>query len=126
MQLKFEHYAATSMLGEKDSPPRRNGRMLFDRFWERQAFGIAIALSKKGLYDWEEFRQGLIASIGEWEGKHATDDPSWDYYERWMIALERIAVEAGVVAPDELHARAAEMANQHACSYMTTTEFNGR
>jgi hypothetical protein len=67
MQIKFEQFAAASMLGSEDAPPRSNGELLFQRPWEGRAFGMAIALSKKGHYEWEDFRQGLIASIAEWE-----------------------------------------------------------
>lgn len=109
MYLRFEHFAATSMLGQKDSPPRVNGTMHFERGWERDAFGIAIALSKGGHYEWERFRQGLIASIAHWESQHATDDPSWDYYERWLETLEHVAVESGVIDPTELKGRAEEI-----------------
>ena len=45
MQTRFEQFAVTNMLGSRDSPPRLNGRLCFDQTWERQAFGIAIALS---------------------------------------------------------------------------------
>lgn len=118
MQIRFEHFAATSLLGGAESPPRQNGKMWFDRWWERQAFGMAIALSKKGHFEWEDFRQGLIQSIGEWERAHGEGDAAWSYYERWLIALERLAVQSGVVAPDELERRVgAELASLRACDY---------
>lgn len=102
MQTKFEHFAATSMLGCKDSPPRCNGELFFDDSWESRAFGIAIALAKKGHYEWEEFRQQLIASIAAWEAEHELDDPSWSYYQRWMMALEQLVLEANLIDPEEL------------------------
>ena len=109
MQTKFEHFAATSMLGCKDSPPRCNGELFFDDSWEGRAFGIAIALAKQGHYEWEDFRQQLIASIAEWESEHALDDPSWSYYQRWLLALERLALETNLIHPDELEQQIAEM-----------------
>lgn len=115
MHLRFEHFAATSMLGQKDSPPRNNGKMHFDRSWERDAFGIAIALSKRGHYEWEGFRQKLIGSISEWESMHVAEDPSWDYYERWLDALEKMAVESGAVEANELEDRARELAQLNGC-----------
>ena len=108
MQTKFEHFAATSMLGSKDSPPRNNGALHFDRDWEGRAFGLALALSKEGHYEWEDFRQGLIASIAEWEAENTRDDPSWDYYQRWFIALERLVLDCNIVNADELQARTEE------------------
>ncbi|HEY9638593.1 MAG TPA: nitrile hydratase accessory protein [Coleofasciculaceae cyanobacterium] len=108
MQIKFEQFAAASMLGSEDAPPRSNGELLFQRPWEGRAFGIAIALSKKGHYEWEDFRQGLIGSIAEWEATHCKDDPDWDYYQRWLLALERLTLESNLVEPEELEKRTAE------------------
>ncbi|MDB9516135.1 nitrile hydratase accessory protein [Roseofilum reptotaenium CS-1145] len=115
MFTKFEHFAATSLMGSpEEAPPRRDGHLYFDRDWERLAFGVAIALSKQGHYEWEDFRQQLIGKIGEWEAEHGTDDPSWDYYQRWLAALEEILVESGVLAPGELDARMTDILD--ACS----------
>ncbi|WP_019503428.1 nitrile hydratase accessory protein [Pleurocapsa sp. PCC 7319] len=111
MQLRFEYFAATSLLGSEESPPRNNGELKFDRDWEGLAFGMALALAKKGHYEWEDFRQELIASIEEWESEHDRDDPSWDYYQRWAIALEQMAIEAELVEAKELELRTAELIN---------------
>jgi len=112
MQVKFEQFATASMLGKEDAPPRSNGELLFQRPWEGRAFGVAIALSKKGHYEWEDFRQGLIASIAEWEASHCKDDPDWDYYQRWLLALERLALEFNLIDPIELDQRTAEFLEQ--------------
>jgi nitrile hydratase accessory protein len=105
MQTSFEHFAVTSMMGERDAPRRFNGKLCFSAAWERQAFGVALALSKAGHFDWEDFRQKLIAAIGEWENSHSLDDPSWSYYERWLTALERLVVEAQLATTEEIEAR---------------------
>ena len=106
MQTQFEHFALASMLGQGDSPPRLEGKLCFAQPWERQAFGVALALSKSGHFDWEDFRLKLIAAIDEWEGSHALDDPSWSYYERWLTALERLLIESGLITREDLLARA--------------------
>lgn len=123
MQTKFEHFATTSMLGSPDAPPRSNGTLKFSRGWERRAFGIALALSKEGHYEWEDFRQGLIASIAEWESAHALDDRSWDYYQRWFLALERLVIAHNLVSDEELEAKANEItAGADACGARTKFE----
>lgn len=106
MQTKFEHYAATSMLGARDSPPRRNAELLFRREWEARAFGMALALSREGYFEWEDFRQALIASIAEWEKEHGVDqaNPEWDYYERWLLALERVLKAQALITNEEIEA----------------------
>lgn len=49
-----------------------------------------MALARDGHFEWEAFRQALIAEITAWEASHARDDPDWDYYECWLNALERV------------------------------------
>jgi nitrile hydratase accessory protein len=105
MQTRFEQFAVTSMLGSTDTPPRQNGKLRFSQEWERQAFGVALTLSKNGHFDWEDFRQKLISAIGEWEDSHELEDPSWSYYERWLTALERLLVQEQIVTAEDLAAR---------------------
>ncbi|MDA0824447.1 MAG: nitrile hydratase accessory protein [Proteobacteria bacterium] len=106
-------HAALDVAGAGDVP-LGNAPVLdpSERDWEGRAFGMAIALSKialskDGHYDWEDFRQGLMGSIAKWEGTHALDDTSWDYYQRWLGALEQVLVAHGVVNSVELEARTA-------------------
>jgi len=90
MQTRFEHFAVGGMMGQPDTPPRSNGALCFTHSWERQAFGIALALARDGYFEWENFRSELIAEIDGWEKTHDFEDTSWDYYERWLAALERV------------------------------------
>ena len=56
MFTKFEHFAATSLMGSpQEAPPRRDGHLYFDRDWERLAFGVAIALVLSTLSSWPQF-----------------------------------------------------------------------
>jgi nitrile hydratase accessory protein len=97
MQTRFEHYAATSMLGDPDAPPRCDGALAFEHEWERRAFGIGLSLSKEGYFEWEDFRKLLIAEIASWEATHALNDPSWHYYSCWLAALEKVLAQAGIL-----------------------------
>lgn len=116
MQINFEHFAAASMLGAIDSPPRSNGSLQFDRDWEGRAFAMALALSKEGHYEWEAFRQELIAAIATWEKTNSRDDPGWDYYEQWLLAFERVVLACDMVKAEELQAKTAEqVANLMTC-----------
>jgi nitrile hydratase accessory protein len=102
---RFEHFAVTEMIGAPDRPPRANGRLCFSEDWERTAFGVALALAKSGRFEWEDFRQNLIEVIRGWETSHDLADPSWNYYERWMDALERVAIQSGLVTEGEIDSR---------------------
>lgn len=106
MFTRFEHFAATSMMGSQDeAPPREDGHLHFDRDWEKLVFGVAIALSKDGHYEWEEFRQALMSNILAWEQSHDLDDTSWDYYQCWLAALEQVVENSGILKQGELESR---------------------
>jgi nitrile hydratase accessory protein len=102
MFSRFEEYAATSMLGTPDSPPRLDGKLFFTNRWERDVFGLALSLSKAGYFEWEDFRQGLIAAIARWDAAECENQPRWDYYERFLEALLDVVESSGVLSRDEL------------------------
>ena len=84
-------------------PPRKNGELVFEAPWEGRSFGLALALHEQGLFDWEEFRQRLISSIAT--------QPTDDYYEQWLRALESLLVDKGILTREELAARVQEFAS---------------
>ena len=90
------------------APPRSNGELVFTAPWESRAFGVAVALSERKAFEWEQFRQRLIEDIGEWEREHASDrDARWSYYERWLASLEKLLLDDGVLSEDEIRERVA-------------------
>lgn len=104
MQTRFEHFAVTEMMGNPDTPPRTNGSLCFGHEWERVAFGVAVALAKEGYFEWDDFRDELIAEIKDWEDNHPNDHSSWNYYERWLAALQNAVVKIGLAEPSEIGA----------------------
>ncbi|WP_137924178.1 nitrile hydratase accessory protein [Cupriavidus sp. 2SB] len=103
MFTRFEEYAAASMLGDVDSPPRVDGKLLFTNRWERDVFGLALSLAKAGCFEWEDFRQSLIRAIGRWESEEACEDqPRWDYYERFLEALLDVITASQTLSAEEL------------------------
>jgi nitrile hydratase accessory protein len=115
MQSRFEHFAVTSMMNSSDRPPRADGAIKFSHSWERIAFGVALALSRDGRFEWEDFRQHLIAAIGDWERHNESDDPSWNYYDQWLSALEATVIAAGLASRDEITARVTAAQAAHLC-----------
>ena len=81
---------------------------------------VALALSRDGHFEWEDFRQRLIATIGTWEQQHGIDDPSWNYYDQWLAALEASVVASGLATQDEIAARA-EAAGRSSVLSITTS-----
>jgi nitrile hydratase accessory protein len=84
--------------------PRKNGELVFDAAWEARVFGMTISMHERQLFVWNEFRDELIAEIGEADrtGSDST------YYERWLEAFEHLLVEKGFLSPAELAARLAD------------------
>jgi nitrile hydratase accessory protein len=88
------------------APPRQNGELVFAEPWESRAFGLALTLHASGAFEWETFRQELVATIARWE---ASGEP-WSYYACWLTALERVVVDAGLIQQADLEGRGAELA----------------
>ena len=87
--------------------PRQNGELVFEALWEGRIFGMAVALNDQGTFDWREFRDELVTRIGAADavGERST------YYERFLAAFEKLAIEKGLVTPQELEIRTAEYAS---------------
>jgi nitrile hydratase accessory protein len=65
----------------------------FDHEWQRRAFGLALALAEFGHYEWEDFQQNLIQSIGDWERTPDAGGVDWQYYDHWVAALEKVVAD---------------------------------
>jgi nitrile hydratase accessory protein len=84
--------------------PRKNGELVFEAPWQGRAFGMAVAMHAEGLFEWETFRQRLIARIAEAERSEAP----FEYYRCWLAALEDVLSSGGIVSPDDAEERARE------------------
>lgn len=94
-----------------EAPPRKNGELVFDKLWEGRTFGMAVTLSDQGVYPWRDFRSSLVDVISACD---AAGDTTTPYYERFLAALENLALERGLVAKDELDARTNELVARRA------------
>ncbi|MBM4255579.1 MAG: nitrile hydratase accessory protein [Deltaproteobacteria bacterium] len=83
----------------KASLPRSSGELVFHDPWERRAFAMAVSLWEQGFYQWDEFRDHLIAEIAAGERAAGPDAPPEDlpsYYESWLAALEKLLAKKGL------------------------------
>ncbi|HLX34089.1 MAG TPA: nitrile hydratase accessory protein [Candidatus Limnocylindrales bacterium] len=80
--------------------PRKNGELVFEAPWQGRAFGMAVALTERDGYEWEEFRQRLIAEIGR--------GPDDEYYASWLRAFEKLLLDHDSLTADELASRTSE------------------
>ena len=91
------------------APPRANGELMFAEPWESRAFGLTLALHQSGRFEWDAFREELIAAIARWEADHPDHD-GYRYYVCWLDALQRLLGDRGVVPSDAVDGRAVELA----------------
>jgi len=94
-----------------EAPPRKNGELVFEKLWEGRTFGMAVTLSDQGAYPWHDFRASLIEVISACD---ASGDTTTPYYERFLAALENLALQRGLVSKDELDARTQELVAKRA------------
>jgi hypothetical protein len=86
------------MGGSPGGPIDRSSHEVED--WERLADAINSALGARGLQSTDEHRRA-IESLENYR--------DLSYYERWVAATEKLLVEKGVLAGDEVDERAAEI-----------------
>jgi nitrile hydratase accessory protein len=88
------------------APPRSNGELVFAAPWESRAFGMAMALHDGGLFEWEDFRQELIAAVARAEAAGG----QFSYYRCWLEALQTVLDDRGLVDPGAVESLAADLA----------------
>lgn len=78
---------------------------VFHAPWEAQAFAMAVALHKQGLFSWPEWAAVLTNEI---KRAQAAGDPDTGatYYHHWLNALERLTVEKGAATTAALQEKA--------------------
>lgn len=111
-------YIAKQITADTSSPaaiPRHNGEPVFNEPWESRIFGAAVALCERGFFQWDEFRERLISEIASADASARADaHPPRAYYENFLSALERLLVEKGVCAGEDIERRInAETADEH-------------
>jgi nitrile hydratase accessory protein len=78
--------------------PRKNGELVFEEPWQGRVFGMAVALHERGLYEWDEFRQTLIAQVAAAEARGGP----FVYYEIWLRTFEDLLARKRLVTNTEL------------------------
>ena len=72
--------------------PRDRHGPVFREPWEAKAFGLTAALQERGIFTAAEWAQALGREIAA-----AGADDGTRYYELWLVALERLVREKGLV-----------------------------
>jgi nitrile hydratase accessory protein len=93
--------AAERLVADMTGPaamPRRNGELVFAEPWQGRVFGMAVALSERGAFAWEDFRLELIAQVAAAEQRGGP----FEYYEVWLATFERLLAAKGLVSGAEV------------------------
>ena len=81
-------------LGPIDPEPEAE-EPIFHEEWERRVFGLTLAAGALGKWNIDMSRHAR-------ERQHPVDYLQHSYYENWLVGLERLLVESGLVTTDEL------------------------
>ena len=81
--------------------PRDRGSPVFREPWEAQAFAMALALHRRGLFTWTEWAAALGDEI---KRAQACGDPDTGdtYYRHWLATLERLVTGKGIASAEKL------------------------
>ncbi|WP_099021351.1 nitrile hydratase accessory protein [Mycolicibacterium palauense] len=91
--------------GTAGALPRSNGELVFDAPWQGRLFGLVVHLCQAGAFEWDEFKEHLIAVIGD-SAVDETSDPAV-YYRQFGEAFCRLAADRDFFDAALLDARTA-------------------
>jgi len=77
---------------------------VFAEPWQAEAFALAVRLSAQGHFTWKEWAAALAVELQADADLGVADDGS-RYYQCWLTALERLAVEKRLTDAPSLAAR---------------------
>ena len=95
----------------KSSLPRKNGELVFQEPWEGKIFAMAVALNKRDLYPWNDFRDKLIEEIRRTEKNDPDHETEKYYYEHWQKAFEKLLIEKKIVTQEQFAGILQELKN---------------
>jgi nitrile hydratase accessory protein len=81
--------------------PRDDGGPVFAEPWQAQAFAMAVRLSTQGHFTWSEWAATLADELKSAVDRGEPDDGS-QYYEHWLMALERLVTAKALLNPAEM------------------------
>lgn len=82
-------------LGALSALPEEERSPVFNAPWEAQAFAMAVALHRAGVFTWDEWAITLGQAIKD--AQAAGDPDTGDtYYKHWLSAVEHIVMRKGI------------------------------
>jgi len=87
-------------------PQKKDDGPIFQTPWEARAFAMTVKLWENELFNWEEFKDRLIAEIAK--GEALPDGKQPTYYESWLLALEKLLIHKGILTKSKIMERIKE------------------
>ncbi len=78
--------------------------LVFAEPWQAQAFALAVALARRGVFTWGHWTETLAGERAAARERGEPDDGG-AYYRHWLAALEKLAAISGLVDAAELARR---------------------
>lgn len=88
---------------------------VFEAPWHAEAFAVAVALEARGCFSWSEWTTVFGAVLAE-QGRDRDLNGGDDYFQAWIVALERICHRKGLASPADLQ----ELKSRWAEAYVST------
>jgi len=89
---------------------------VFKAPWQAHAFAMVMKLYEAGCFSWDEWAERLGKSIRQ--AQDAGDpDLGNTYYDHWLVALEEIIEDKGLLNADSIVERRAIIKAEHAQSH---------
>jgi nitrile hydratase accessory protein len=82
---------------------------LFQSPWEARAFAIVNQLSADNYYSWTEWTHYLVNEISALEQVSPGEKT---YYEQWLNACEKILIDKGLLTPEAIQHKIAELLSE--------------
>jgi nitrile hydratase accessory protein len=81
--------------------PAPQSSRTFNEPWEAEAFAIAVALQRRGVFTWDEWAATLGRQIKEAQAEGDPDTGN-TYYHHWLAAIERIVQDKCIASQQTL------------------------
>jgi nitrile hydratase accessory protein len=84
--------------------PADDNGPVFGEPWHAEAFALAIALHRQGVFDWNEWDEEFSNTLRDMPSEPG-ESAEAAYYRRWVLALENLVVDKSLASREEMGRR---------------------
>lgn len=110
-------------VAKQTDAPSQNDEPVFKTPWEARIFAMTAHLAAQNGFEWDAFRDKLIAEIGKGDeiGDVCDDTLGTPYYRSWLAASEDLMSAMGACTTEELERRIAQLSDPLAAGKTSPT-----